>query len=117
MRTNKEKEMFNCPNCAATIEGEKCPYCGTVFYDFGVLELGKPSYLKIRQGNALVFMRLVVDEFNIKYVPEFVEYGANGINHNRVLVSQGYEIDLHAHTVCTHEDSAMITCIVEEERK
>lgn len=27
--------MKNCPNCGAPIETAKCPYCGTLFIDFG----------------------------------------------------------------------------------
>ena len=42
----------NCPNCAApyNIELNKCPYCGTSYYDLSALDLmaREPFYLKIK---------------------------------------------------------------------
>lgn len=42
----------NCPNCAAPydIELNKCPYCGTSYYDLSALDLTsrEPFYLKIK---------------------------------------------------------------------
>ena len=42
----------NCPNCAApyNVELNKCPYCGTSYYDLSALDLSarEPFYLKIK---------------------------------------------------------------------
>ena len=42
----------NCPNCAAPydIELNKCPYCGTSYFDLSALDFAshEPFYLKIR---------------------------------------------------------------------
>lgn len=42
----------NCPNCAAPydVELNKCPYCGTSYYDLSALDLTaqEPFYLKIK---------------------------------------------------------------------
>lgn len=42
----------NCPNCGAPydIELNKCPYCGTSYYDLSALDLTarEPFYLKIK---------------------------------------------------------------------
>lgn len=42
----------NCPNCAApyNIDLNKCPYCGTSYYDLSALDLTarEPFYLKIK---------------------------------------------------------------------
>lgn len=46
------RDKLNCPNCGAPLDGEKCPYCGTTFYDFSSIEDGKPCYIRIRT-NAL----------------------------------------------------------------
>lgn len=51
----KSKGRTNCPNCGAPIEGEKCEHCGTMFYDFGALEIGKLAYFKFIL-NGMVFM-------------------------------------------------------------
>ena len=42
-----------CPNCGAPITGEKCEYCGTVIYDFSVIDINKPSYIKMRFNDRL----------------------------------------------------------------
>lgn len=42
----------NCPNCAAPYDMEfnKCPYCGTSYYDLSALDFttNEPFYLKIK---------------------------------------------------------------------
>ena len=43
------KEL-NCPNCGAPIIDNICPYCGTYFYDFATLEIGKVGHIKINDG-------------------------------------------------------------------
>lgn len=62
------RDKLNCPNCGAPLNGEKCPYCGTTFYDFSSIEDGKPCYMRIRMGsmkcngnpvNTLITMRAV----------------------------------------------------------
>lgn len=42
------RDQLNCPNCGAPITSEQCPYCGTLFYDFSAIEIGKPCFLKIK---------------------------------------------------------------------
>lgn len=46
-------EVLNCPNCGAPVTGEKCEYCGTVIYDFSVIDINKPSYIKMRFNDRL----------------------------------------------------------------
>lgn len=60
---------FNCPNCGAPITDEKCPYCGTVFYDFTTLNLDETSYVKFKyKGKIFVcqarFISLDIDRSN-----------------------------------------------------
>lgn len=50
---------FNYPNCGAGISGEKCPYCGTVFYDFASFNLDRPQYVKIRYGGKIVACHVI----------------------------------------------------------
>lgn len=44
---------YCCPNCGAPIEGDKCEYCGTVFVDFGCIDLEQPFVLKFKKGNQI----------------------------------------------------------------
>lgn len=48
LRGSPKDGTFNCPNCGAPITDEKCPYCGTVFYDFTTLDLDETSYVKFK---------------------------------------------------------------------
>lgn len=32
------RDMYNCPNCGAPITEDKCPYCGTRFYNVSTIE-------------------------------------------------------------------------------
>ena len=46
-------ENRNCPNCGAPydVQLNKCPYCGTSYFDLSCLQIGdKPFYLKIKDS-------------------------------------------------------------------
>lgn len=52
----------NCPNCGAPIDSAQCPYCGTMFYDFAVLDTDKPTYIRINwHGQQIVFKGIMRD--------------------------------------------------------
>ena len=53
------RDMLNCPNCGAVITSEQCPYCGTLFYDFSAIEIGKPCFLKIKYENNIIKVKAV----------------------------------------------------------
>lgn len=53
------REQLNCPNCGAPITMEKCPYCGTLFYDFSAIEIGKPCFLKIKFDNNIMLVKAI----------------------------------------------------------
>ena len=42
------RELLNCPNCAAPIEKDYCPYCGSVFLDWACFDTHKPTFVKVR---------------------------------------------------------------------
>lgn len=55
--------MKNCPNCGAPIETAECPYCGTLFLDFGAIDIqgtGKPIFLRFNDGHGRTILRKVV---------------------------------------------------------
>lgn len=46
-------ENRNCPNCGAPydVQLNKCPYCGTSYFDLSCLQVGdNPFYLKIKDS-------------------------------------------------------------------
>lgn len=54
------RDLLNCPNCGAPIDGEKCQYCGTVFYDFAAIDTDKPSYIKMRVNGKLIMFKAIL---------------------------------------------------------
>lgn len=47
----------NCENCGAPIgiENDKCPYCGTSYFDFSNIEIDAPVILKLKyQGQLFI---------------------------------------------------------------
>ncbi len=52
-------EKTNCPNCGAPINGIKCEYCGTQFFDLADLELNKPGFLRVRVGNRILLCEAI----------------------------------------------------------
>ena len=74
----------NCPNCAAPydIELNKCPYCGTSYYDLSALDFSarEPFYLKIKvdmNGKPCYITQLVrprTDNISMEFNSNIVEY-------------------------------------------
>lgn len=53
------KDLLNCPNCAAPIQNDVCPYCGSVFLDWACFDVNKPTFVKIRNHfGHIVLMKL-----------------------------------------------------------
>lgn len=68
------REVLNCPNCGAPIDGEKCQYCGTVFYDFAAIDMDKPSYIKMRINGKLLMFKAILTNVEIKQEANTTDY-------------------------------------------
>ena len=55
------RDRLNCPNCGAPIDGVKCSYCGTMFYDFASIKAGETSYLRIRASGDVIVCKAVCE--------------------------------------------------------
>lgn len=71
-----KKEKTNCPNCGMPITAEKCEYCGTLFYDFGEIEIGKPAFFKIRYQEKIFILRGVASA-SVSVYPSAIFYEDN----------------------------------------
>ena len=60
-------ERLNCPNCGAPITGTKCEYCGSLFLDFGSIEIGKPMWLRIKHNGELALVHVYPTNCRIKH--------------------------------------------------
>lgn len=67
----------NCPNCGAIISEEKCPYCGTMFYDFSAIELDKPCFVKFRFGDKIMRVQVKLNNLNYQESPDDVSFYAD----------------------------------------
>lgn len=73
-------ERHNCPNCGAPIESTQCPYCGTVFYDFTVMDFDKPTYIRIHHKGQYMVFRALARSMNVSMCPdEHVYYRDNHV--------------------------------------
>lgn len=110
----------NCPNCAAPydIEFNKCPYCGTSYYDLSALDLSarEPFYLKIKvdmNGRPCYITQLVrprVDNTLMEFNSNTVEY-RSGIGNvvTEVIRSNSLVTNLSFEAVADiHENLCMI---------
>lgn len=61
------RDKLNCPNCGAPITSTKCPYCGTVFYDFATLDSTKPTYIRMVWNDRIVTSRVVMRTASINF--------------------------------------------------
>lgn len=61
----KVANLLNCPNCGAPIRGAECEYCGTLFYDFAQLEVGKAGYLRLKIGENLLIFKALTTNVNV----------------------------------------------------
>ena len=59
---------LNCPNCAAPIESDICPYCGSVFLDWASFDMKRPTFVKVFDHNGnLNLMKIKPVSAGIKY--------------------------------------------------
>ena len=70
----------NCPNCGAPITDTKCPYCGTIHYDFANLKVGDISFIRLKLGDTLYTFKAVVNGLSITHGPTnscYADYADN----------------------------------------
>lgn len=80
----------NCPNCGAPITDAKCPYCGTIHYDFANLKVGDISLIRLKLGDALHTFKAVVNGVSITNYQTDSIYADN----YAVLTNQVWNLDL-----------------------
>lgn len=60
------RELLNCPNCGAPITGVQCEYCGTVFYDFTTMEVGKTQHVRVKIKDELFIFNAAIETFDVE---------------------------------------------------
>jgi len=100
-----KETVLNCPNCGAPITGATCEYCGTIFYDFANLEIGKPVYIRMKVNDSLLIFKAIVTNADFQVIGnEPIFY----MDSQPVILgtSENYEMDVHF--VLTPDDRGVI---------
>lgn len=65
------RKHYNCPNCGAPIEFDKCDYCGTRVIDMACIETDKPFYIKVRKGEHIFIANVILNNalINVDVTP------------------------------------------------
>ena len=58
-------DFGTCPKCGAPINGNRCEYCGSIFYDFVNIQSGAPTYIRMKIMGSLHIFRAVVEDVEI----------------------------------------------------
>lgn len=100
---------YNCPNCGAGITGERCEFCGTVIYDFAALQTGAPSFVKIVHNGAIYMMRMIVDEFSMRFERDAIEIPSDGrMPFGHITASEHLDVSLNAHCVTLDDEGCLM---------
>ena len=114
----------NCPNCAApyNVALNKCPYCGTSYYDLSALNLTarEPFYLKIKtvmNGMPCYITQLVRPsaDVSIEFNSTTVDYVDNlGTTFYTATRSSGVTTNLSFEAVTSHTHKNLFTIEIGE---
>lgn len=112
-----KKKQLNCPNCGAPITGINCEYCGTQFIDFAVIDMDRPFYIRVKQGNHLMTCKAKVKEFNIRIeqdTPDVLLYGNDSpICYPRSRNKMELELNMES---MIYDDNDILYEVMEEEK-
>jgi len=78
------EDVTNCPNCGAPIEGAKCSYCGALLLDLADLEIGMPSFVRIKYKNVIRMFRVLPKDVRLEMDTNSLDYYADNTKY-RVL--------------------------------
>lgn len=96
------REMLNCPNCGAPIETEKCPYCGTVFWDFSAIDTKDINYLKIKHNGRVFICKAFLVEQQITTTHRQEEFYTDNMPFFAKMRAD-VELQLNFHVVPDHD--------------
>lgn len=82
-KPRKKGQYKNCPQCGGTITGNKCDYCGTVFYDVLNLSFDEPTIIRFKMGGTYKSMFVKVASIDIEIRDDI--FYANDIPYHTML--------------------------------
>ena len=110
---NKDIRPISCPNCGGTVEGSRCPYCGSVFWDVADLEVGKPAWLRFRYNDRTIVCKAIPKSFDIHYNdPEYL-YADNRL-YMMIASKPNFDISMNFFTIPYGKDEKELYRVVED---
>ena len=76
-KPRKKGQYENCPQCGGTITGNKCDYCGTVFYDILNLSFDEPTIMRFQMGGIYRSMLVKVASIEVEMSGNDMFYADN----------------------------------------
>ncbi len=91
----KVRTLFNCPNCGAPIAAEKCPYCGTMIYDFSCIDTNGVNWIKIKHNGRVLMCQARMLTTTVEAAPHYYTPCTHGGPNSYVMQSMSAELSMH----------------------
>lgn len=62
----KELRPISCPNCGGEVNGSKCQYCGSIFWDIADIELNKPAWIRLRYNGKTIVVKAIPTDISFE---------------------------------------------------
>lgn len=82
------REEFNCPNCGAPINNERCEYCGTQFYDLADLQLNCESFLRVKINDKILLLKVIPREVTLEHSFNTYPYLTMGFTARQIMAKE-----------------------------
>ena len=93
------RKELNCPNCGAPITDIQCAYCGTMFYDFATMEVGKAQAVRFKYGDNHLVFNAVVDEYEVSMKSQEDVFYCDNTKYYYMPQPNDFEINLKLRTI------------------
>lgn len=89
----------NCPNCGAPYEIglNKCPYCGTIYFDFSIVDFDnkEPIFLSIKNNGILYTMKVIPSCGKMELTSNGTDViGWNGARLSKIRTSADLDVEI-----------------------
>lgn len=94
------RDKLNCPNCGAPIVSEQCQYCGTMFYDFSSIEIGKPCFIKIKHDNNIILVKAMTTHAELSISSDTCDaYDTRGCKITSYVTNTNMDLSMEFHCI------------------
>jgi len=102
---------YNCPNCGAPIDGVKCAYCGTWFWNIADIDDKKPRYIRIPIGGHKMMFNVIATDISIEQTPNVTELYADNV---KQAVFTANEVRINLGLTCVSDENGVMAKMKKE---